>query len=746
MRAIRNVSRRGFLKSTAAAGFIIGLQLPNKIVQGQQAVEDDKFAPNLFVRIDDQGTVTIIAPRPDMGQAVRTALPQILADELEADWDRIEVEQALADVKYGPQGVGASDSVRDSFMMLRQAGAAARQMLVQAAANEWGVDAGDCEARMHKVYHPASGRSADYGELAMAASTLPVPDADSLTLKDAADFRYIGQDMEIVDLRDIVRGKAQYGIDTVVPGMKYASVVRCPVFGGKVKSFDDSAALDVAGVERVFEIEGGGGAPSYNSLGGVAVVANSTWAAKKGADALSIEWDMGPNAVYNSDAYKTLLQERVRQPGKLIREQGDVEQGMASAAKTVEAEYYVPHLVHATMEPMAAVAHVEGDKVQLWMPTQDPQGTKSFINQALGFADENITINCTLMGGGFGRKSKADFGVEAVRISREIGAPVKVTWSRENEIQHGYYHAVCAQRLRAGLDHDGRAIAWHHCTAFPSIGSTFQEGATYGLEFEINQGVVDVPFDIPNIRCENAEAEAHVRIGWFRSVCNINHAFAFNSFVSEMAEAAGADPGAYLLQLMGEPRYFDPSNEKTKFWNYGKETADYPFDTGRLSHVIRVAMDKAGWGRDLPKGHGLGVAAHRSFLTYVAAVVEVAVDDNGDLSIPAVHYAVDCGLVVNPDRIRAQVEGGAVYGVSLALNGEITMREGAVEQSNFHDYEVCRIDNAPEVHVHIIESDEKPTGIGEPPVPPFAPALINAIHAATGKRIRTLPIRDQLRA
>ena len=742
---IDNISRRDALKGLAG---LSGLVLGAYLAPGRAAFAADVNAaagavlePNLFVSIAEDGAVTIVAHRSEMGQGARTSLPMLVADELEADWSRVKIVQAPGDPKYGSQNTDGSRSIRRHYTSMRQMGAVARQMLEAAAAQTWGVDASECEARNHQVAHKASGKTLDFGALVKTASTLPAPKPDAVTLKDPKQFRYIGKDMRIVDMDDITHGRAIYGIDVVVPGMKYVSLERCPVLFGKPKSYDASAALSVPGVEKVVEIPSVTPPAAFKAWGGIAVVATNTWAAQEGRKKLKIEWELGPNASYDSPSYKAALIETSRQPGDVMRQEGDVDKALAGAAKIVEAEYYIPHASHAQMEPPCAVANFDGDKLEIWGPTQRPQAARKTLAEALGIPEENITVNITLLGGGFGRKSKADFMVEAALLSRKVGAPVKLTWSREDDIRHGYYHSVSAQYMKGGLDENGKTTSWLHRTVFPSIGATFKAETKKAIGVEMGLGFVDMPFDIPNIRLENGEAEAHVRIGWVRSVANIYHAFASSSFADELAHAAGRDPVDYLLALLGKPRHLDLAAVGVeKYWNYGDPVEQYPIDTGRLSNVIQVAADKSGWGRKLPPGHGLGIAAHRSFLSYVASVVEVAVSDSGELTMPRVDMVIDCGLYVNPDRIRSQLEGAVVYGLSLALYGEITAKQGAIEQSNYHDYPVMRIGAAPETHVHIVESQALSGGVGEPGQPPVAPALCNAIYAATGKRIRDLPV------
>jgi isoquinoline 1-oxidoreductase subunit beta len=745
MTTIINVSRRHFLKGAAGAtGFVLAMKLAPtvRIPSAAAAAGAADLDPSLFVSIDADGTVTIVAHRSEMGQGVRTGLPMVLADELEADWARVRVEQAEGDAKYGNQFTDGSRSIVQNYDRMRQFGASARQMLERAAASRWGVEPEACRAENHKVVHPPSGRSLDFGELAETAAELPVPQFEDLRLKDPKDFRYIGKDIPIVDLPDIVHGKALYTIDLTMPGMKYASVERCPVALGRVKSYDAAEALAVPSVEAVVEIPAPSKPVGYKALGGIAVVASNTWAAQQGRKKLRVEWDLGENAGYDSAEYRKALESTARQKGDVAREEGDVEAAFGSAASVIEAEYYAPHFVHAPMEPPGALARVEDGKVEVWSSTQDPQATRTTVAEALGIDEADIVSRVPLLGGAFGRKSKPDFAVEAALCSREVGAPVKVTWTREDDIRNGYYHSCCAQYLKAGLDQDGRPVAWLQRSVFPPIESIFTADAKKPASWELDFGLTDLPYAIPNVCLESGEAAAHVRIGWLRSVQNIFHAYAISSFADELAAAAGRDPVDYLLEVIGEPRHVDLIKGGVKeYFNYDGAIDAYPIDTGRLANVVRLAAEKAGWGRSLPERQALGIAAHRSFLTYVAEVVEVVVDQDGRVSIPRVVMAVDAGRVVNPDRVRAQMEGAVIYGMSAACCGEITAREGRIQQSNFDSYPVPRINDSPRViEVHLVESDAPPGGVGEPGVPPFAPALCNAIHAATGKRIRSLPI------
>jgi isoquinoline 1-oxidoreductase beta subunit len=752
---VEKISRRSILKGLGIAGGLV-LAAPVMSRQAFAAYQTgaDKMPhgtvvdPRVFVAIASDGTVTILAHRSEMGTGVRTSLPMIVAEEMEADWSRVKVTQAPGDeTRFGNQDTDGSRSTRHYLIPMRQIGASARTMLESAAAKRWGVPATEVKAVNHEVVHSASGRRVGFGELAADAAKEPVPSLEGLKLKNPKDFRYLGKgQIGIVDLRDITVGAANYGTDIRLPGMKYAVIARPPVTGGKLVSFDSTDAMKVSGVEKVMEVQGWPWPSKFQPLGGVAVIARNTGAAIKGRDALKIVWDDGANGKYESAAYRTQLEEAARQPGLVVRKEGDVDAALKGADKVIVGEYYLPHLAHVSMEPPVAVADVKDGKATIWAPVQSPGGTRDDVAKTLGITEENVTVNVPLLGGGFGRKSKCDFALEAALLSKAIGSPVKVQWTREDDVRHDFLHTVSAERIEAGLDKNGKVIAWRHRSVAPSIASTFSPNVVHEAPFELGMGLIDLPFEIANIQCENPEAAAHTRIGWFRSVSNIPHAFAVQSMVGELAHATNRDQKDMLLELIGSPRIVNLASVKDP-WNYGEPYDSYPIDTARLRRVVELVADKGGWGRSVPKGHGLGIAVHRSFVSYIATIVEVSVDDKGKLSVPRVDTAIDCGTFVNPERIESQIEGAAIMGLSLAKYGEITFKDGKVQQGNFDDFQVIRMDEAPFVtNVYIVpaNADVPPSGVGEPGVPPFPPALINAIFAATGKRIRALPIGKQL--
>jgi isoquinoline 1-oxidoreductase beta subunit len=746
MRQIENVSRRRFLRGAFGTGALILAvrYLPPVLAQGQTAhgqTEADRatFHPNFFVGIQQDGTVYVVAHRSEMGTVIRTSLPLVLADELDADWKRVKIDQAIGDRRYGDQNTDGSQSVRRFFDTMREGGAATRSMLIQAAALQWNVPASECSTELHAVVHKVTGRRAGYGELAATAARLTVPKKEQLQLKKSLEWRYIGKGVTSVDLEKLCTGTAMYGMDARLDGMVYASVEHPPVFGGKINTLDDQEALNVAGVHQTIRIDPFKPPAAFQPLGGVAVIADNTWAAFQGRKKLKITWDNGPNESYDSVAYKKELRETAHKPGKVIRSVGD--SGKAFPTTNVfEADYYVPLLAHAPMEPMVALAEFKDGKVTAWAPTQNPQAAQAIVSSELGIPIEDVICNVTLLGGGFGRKSKPDYIAEAAVLSKKLGRPVKVVWTREDDVKFDYYNAVAAMYMKAALDNQGKPTAWLQRSVFPPITSIFDVNAVYGDPPHLAQGWTDLPYDLPNIRIENGPAPAHVRIGWLRSVANIYHAFAIQCFTDELAHRANRDPVEYLLDLVGPVRTLDFTG--VEYPNYGADYKTYPWETGRLRKVVEMVAEKSNWtGKKSGKGHGFGFAAHRSFLTYVATVVEVEVSDDGEIRIPRVDTAVDAGIAVNPEAIRAQFEGAVVFGTSIVRSGEITAKNGVIQQSNFNDYPVARINEVPaQTNVYITESSAPPAGVGEPGVPPFVAALCNAIFAATGKRVRDLPL------
>ncbi len=726
MSFVENVSRRRFVQGALAGGvLILGARYAPRLLRSTKGETAPSAAlePDLWMSVASDGTVTIVAHRSEMGCGSRTALPLVVADELDADWSRVKIDQAIGDPKYGDQDTDGSHSVRSSFDLMRQVGGAGRAMLITAAAAQWSVSAKDCTTEPHFVVHKSSGRKLGYGDLAAAASKLPVPKTEDLKLKSRSEWRYIGKESNsLFDLPDMVAGKAIFGMDATMPGMVFASIEHPPVLGQKIKSYDDKAALKVPGVKQTLTIDTVKAPHVFQPLGGVAVIADNTWAAFKGRKSLKIEWDSSPHSVYNSAAYRKTLETTSQKPGKVVRNIGDVDAAFAKGGKIIEAEYYAPHLAHASMEPPVAVAEYRDGKVLAWAPTQNPQAVQDTIATALGIKKEDVTCHVTLLGGGFGRKSKPDQVAEAAVLSKKLGKPVKVVWTREDDIRFDFFHSVAAMYMKAAVGTDGKPTAWLQRSVFPPIGSTFDAATTYGDD-EMGLGWNNLPFDIPNHRAENGPADYHVRIGWLRSVANIYHAFAIQSFADELAKSANKDSVEYLLGLIGPARIMSLEHKAED----AEEAKLYPYDTARLRRVIEIAADKSGWGkRPIGKGRGLGIAAHRSL---------------GQVHIPGVWTAVDAGTVVSPDNVRNQFEGAAVFGTSLALFGEITATNGIIDQSNFNNYPITRMNRAPrQISVHVVESDAPPAGVGEPGVPPFAPALYNAVFAATGKRVRELPL------
>jgi len=737
-------SRRDFLKM---GGFLTGSLALGVSFWGcdTKGNKTATFAPNVYLTINNLGEVIIVAHRSEMGQGIRTSLPLIVADELGADWKKVKIVQALGnEAKYGNQNTDGSFSVRMFYKPMREAGGIAKLLLMQVAAKKWDVSVDECDTENNHVVLTGTDKKLEFGELVEEASALKVPAATAVKLKDRAKFNMIGKPTPIVDLHDITTGKAIFGGDAVVEGMKIAVIKRSPVVGGAVKSVNDQKALAVPGVLKVVTIKGAGlPATLSKPLAGVAVIADNTWSAMKGCELLEVEWELGPNATYDSAKQIQELTKEVAKDGRVRRTRGNFAAAKAGAKRVIEHTYIAPHLAHATLETPVALAVVKDGQCEVWACTQNPQGAIKAVADALGFKEDKVKMNVTLIGGGFGRKSKPDFIVEAAVLAKESGMPVKVQWTREDDIHHDYFHSLSVQRVVATIDKDNKLSGWNHHIAYPSISATEDPSVLQPADGELGLGATDFPYNVPAIKIETHDARAQIRVGWLRSVRNIPQVFAIGTMLDEVAEARGVDPVANAIELLGEDRNITFSQEtgKEPYPNYGEDIAVYPWETARMKAVIQRVAKESGWGKKLPARSGFGFAAHKSFLTYVACVVQVSVDENNNVTIPEVHYAVDCGTAVNIDRIKSQFEGGAQFSTSLALKSAITVKNGRVEQSNFDGYQIIRMSESPQkIHVHIIDSDAKPTGVGEPPVPPFTPALCNAIYAAVGKRVYTLPI------
>lgn len=729
------LDRREFLKigTVAGTGLLIGFHL-NAAAAKDRAEEQEKKTPNPFdawVHITPDNGVTLILEKSEMGQGIMTAVPMILAEELCVDWKNVTVKQAPTNPEIYNHGTGGSGSVAGCWLPMRQAGAAAREMLVAAAAARWNVNPNTCVAQNGGVLHGARKNFLTYGELANDAAKQPIPNLNDVALKNSDNFTIVGRDMPRWESVSKTNGSARFGIDSRVAGMQFAVVERCPVFGGKVKSFDAAKAKAVAGVREVFAIEPVG--VGAFTAGGVAVVADNSWAAMQGRKALQIEWDKGPHASESSQTLREQFVANASKPGKVVRSDGDAGAVLASAPNKIEAVYEFPFAAHATMEPMNCTVHIRPDGAEAWVPTQAPQWAQEVIAGVSKLPKEKIIVHTTLMGGGFGRRYMGDFVMEAAQISKITGKPVMVLWTREDDMQHDFYRPASYHRFSGALDEKGNLAAWKHFQTSTSIEAMWSPKGKESPEKSEFATAAFIPYQTPNYRVEYTLAESGVPRAWWRSVEHSTSGFVVESFVDELAAAAGADPVEFRLRLIGGDRKIpDFTNPKE-----GK-----PLDTARLKGVLKLASEKAGWGSSLPQGVARGIAGYFSFETYTAAVAEVSVK-HGTLKIHRLVYAVDCGRAVNPEGIRAQVEGAAIYGLSAALHDAITIEGGRVVQSNFNNYQMPRIADTPKIEVYIVPSKEEPTGIGEPGLPVVAASVCNAIYALTKKRIRKLPIRNE---
>src|SRR5579863_8766153 len=704
------LSRREFVVAgvAAGAGLVIGFYLPRK---GQP---QESFSPNAYLRITPDNKITVVVARSEMGQGVRTALPMILAEELEADWKQIEIEQAGASTLYGDQTTGGSASVRTTWDPMRKAGAAAREMLISAAALTWGVPRSSCAAQAGYIVHAASKRQLSYGELAEKAGTLPIP--TDVPLKQSKDYKIVGQRLARVDTPSKVKGDALFGIDFRIPGMKYSVLSRTPTIGGKVVSFDDKESKKISGVSYAGKI----------GDAAVAVVADSVWGAMEGRRLLNVSWDEGPNKDLNTAAVTTSLKQAAGKKGASLYSVGSVAK---AAGRHVSAEYQLPFMAHAPMEPGNCTANYSATGCELWAPTQVPQDCRDAVAQAVGLDPDQVKVNVTLMGGGFGRRLEHDYAVEAAQVSKAINAPVKVIWTREDDMRFSTYRPASLHQLSAVLDGAGWPVSFTHRIIAPSISGQKGQPVPGGVDPDLPDEAAFI-YGLPNVSLEYVLAETPVPLGWMRSVYALQAGFASESFIDELAAAAGKDPLEYRLHILAQN-----NSGKDQDIQYFTTT----WHTARMRGVLQLAADKAEWGKPLPAGRYRGIACFGCFSSYMAEVVEISMENER----PRVHRvvaAVDCGQVVNPGILEQQIPGGVVYALGNALRAKITIEKGRVVQGNFDDYAPLRMDETPVVEVYAVPSSEAPTGIGEPSVPPLAPALCNAIYAATKKRIRALPV------
>jgi len=704
------LSRREFVAAGAAAGagLIIGFYLPH----GSKRERDEYFSPNAYLKITPENNIIVVVPRSEMGQGVRTSLPMILAEELEADWKQIQVEQAGASTLFGDQTTGGSASVRTTWDPMRKAGAAAREMLISAAALQWNVPRAACKAQCGTVLHEASNRKASYGDLATKASALQVP--TDVALKTAKDYKIVGKPIPRLDTPAKVNGTAEYGIDFRVPDMKFALLARCPVIGGKVASFEDKESKKVPGVSYIGKI----------GDSSVAVVADSVWSAMEGRRVLQVTWDEGPNKDLNTAAIMDSLRQGASKKAVTLYSNSGEIMTKIPTGRHIEATYELPFMAHAPMEPGNATAHFQGSKCEVWAPTQVPQDVRDSVAQAVGVDSDNVKVHVQLIGGGFGRRLEHDYAVEAAQVSKAINAPVKVVWTREDDMRNSTYRPASLHKLSAVLDRQGWPIAFNHRIVAPSISAQKGQPGEGGVDPDLKDEAALV-YSFPNASVDYIATETPVPLGWMRSVYALQVGFASECFIDELAVAAGKNPLDYRLHLLTK-------DEDIKYF-------DATWKTARMRAVLQMAADKAGWGKPLPAGHYHGIACFGCFSTYCAQVVELSME--GDQ--PRLHRvvgAVDCGQVVNPNILEQQIQGGVIYGLTNALRAKITIEKGRVVQGNFDDYAPIRMNEIPKVEGYFVETTEPPSGVGEPPIPPLAPALCNAIYAATKKRIRALPI------